>query len=156
MQTKTKVIIVSVALLTSFAIGRYTTPVQIKTETKIVEVEKKVDDTKKDADKHKTTTTTTTKNPDGTEVTTTTTHEDSAVHTHEHDTDSAATTTDTVKEVTRSSSPVTLSLLAGVPFTGTPNVIYGGSVTKPVLGPVTVGVWGMSNSTGGASIGLTF
>jgi len=33
---------------------------------------------------------------------------------------------------------------------------FGGSVTKPILGPVTMGLWALSNGNAGVSVGLTF
>jgi hypothetical protein len=154
METKTKIIIVSIGLIAAFAVGRWAAPEKVRIETKVVEVEKKVEDTKKDVVKHKETHTV--KKPDGTEETTTT--EDTTTKSDKHDTDSTTTETDTTKEVTRGSSKVTVLALAGLPVSFNTAVvpIYGVSVSKPILGPITIGAWGLSNSTAGFSIGLTF
>jgi hypothetical protein len=159
MTTKAKVGIAAVALLTAFAFGRFTTPVKIKTEIKTVEVEKKTDNIKQDKDLHKETTTTTVKNKDGSEETKTTVIEDTKTDTSRKDSDSVATSTTQTKEVTRGSSPVTISLLAGASLTqglGPSTLVWGGAITHPVLGPITIGLWGLTSKEFGASLGLTF
>lgn len=159
-EEKIGAIVVAILLVCSFAVGRYTTPVKVKTETKIVtvtkEVEKKSTDNKKE--RHKNTTTTEVTHPDGTKETTTvvTDDTDSENKTNSVAKSESSTTTDVKKEVTRSSSPVTLSILGGTSFNSFGQPIYGGSLTKPLLGPLTVGFWGLSNGTGGVSLGLTF
>jgi hypothetical protein len=35
-------------------------------------------------------------------------------------------------------------------------VVYGASVQRRIIGPVSVGLWGLSNGTGGLSAGVTF
>lgn len=160
MTTKIKVIIVSISILTAYAFGRYSAPEKIITETKIVEVEKKHEETKTDSDrdKHKETTTVEKTLPDGSKETTTTVVED----THsDKKTDKSAdsdrnTTTDTKKEVVNSSGRVTISALAGAPITSLGTPVYGGSVTKNILGPIVGGVWALTNGTVGVSLGLQF
>lgn len=48
-----------------------------------------------------------------------------------------------------------VSLLGGYDLTSHKNV-YGLSITKPLIGPVQVGVWGLSNGSLGISIGAEF
>ncbi|MFN9955213.1 MAG: hypothetical protein ACK55I_19125, partial [bacterium] len=57
------------------------------------------------------------------------------------------------KEVTNKGS-FNISVLAGssVPING----VLGVSATKSVLGPITVGAWGLTNGTAGLSVGLNF
>lgn len=152
MQSKTKAIIAVLIVAVSFAAGRYTTPEKVKTETKIVEVEKK---TKKvDTKEHKKTVIRWVTNPDGTKTKTEVITDDRDSNTSETDQierDSSKTT-----EITRSSSKVTVSALVGMSISAPGVPIYGVSVTKPILGPITVGFFGLTNKTGGLSLGLTF
>ncbi len=143
-----------IALLVSFAFGRFLGPEKVRVETKTVEAEKKTDIVKTDTDRHKETTITQTVSPDGTKQTVTRITEDTTKKTDSKDVTTDSKTSDTVKEVTRSASKVTLSALGGIYDLKTP--VYGGSITKPMLGPIAVGVWGLSNFTVGVSIGLTF
>lgn len=153
MTDRTKYIIVGVALLTAFAAGRWLAPEKVKIEKQIVTVEKQVDT--KDKDDHKKTTITETTKPDGTKTKTTVITDDSQTK-DTTKTDTATKETET-KEITRGTSKVTLSALGGVHLgLGSQPVVYGGMISKPVLGPITIGIWGLSDATAGASIGLTF
>ena len=151
MSTKIKMLIVVVSIGTAFAIGRYTVPEKVRVETKIVEVEKKVEDKKENT--HKQTHTITTVKPDGTKVTDETTKEDDIID--DKDTDVVSKNTDTTTETTRGASKVTISALGALNLTNS-TPAYGLSITKPILGPITVGLFGLNNGTVGASIGLTF
>lgn len=156
MNLQTKIGIAAALLAAAFAFGRWSAPTKIKTETKIVEVEKKTEETKKDENKNKKTTTHTKVSPDGTRETTTTTVETDRKSTDRSRTDDKSTTQVITKEVEKSKSYVTISALAGMSFKDLTTPFYGGSLSKPVLGPITLGVWGLTNGTGGVSIGLTF
>ncbi len=161
MTTKQKCVIAAGALAASFAAGRYTLPEKVRIETKIVEVEKKTEKTKTDLDrdKHKETKVTETTNPDGTKTTTTTTVEDTKTEkkTDTAKTDNTQKTDTTVKEVTNALSKVYISALAGIPISlDSVRPIYGASVTKPVIGPITIGVWGLTLPAVGLSVGLSF
>lgn len=160
MTTKTKLIIAVVALLAAYAFGRFSAPTKVITETKIVEVEKKTDKTKSDTKKevHRTTTTTETIKPDGTKTVTTVVKEDSNSDSKKNSssTDNTTKSSDTIKEVIRDTSKVTVSALAGVNITSLSIPVYGASLTKPILGPIAIGIWGLTNSVGGVSLGLTF
>lgn len=152
MTPKIKIIIISVALLCSFAAGRYTVPTKTITVTKTVEVEKKTEN--KDSNKHYVVVKHETDKPDGTkEITTTKTETDT---TQTKVTDNTNISQDQSKTVISGSQKVTLAALAGVQMPGTPNIVYGASVTKPVLGPITIGIFGLTNSTFGASVGVSF
>lgn len=161
MTTKIKLIAGVITLAIAFAAGRYTAPEHIKIQEVIKEVEKKKVDTetKTDRDRHKKTTIVTVKRPDGSEDTTTVITDDTKT---DRDTSSATTIDKTkdssyTKEVSRSS--LTLSLLAGgkVSFSGQPvSPVYGACLTKPVLGPITIGIWGLDSGVVGAAVGLTF
>lgn len=161
MKVNKKYISIGLALAFSFALGRYMTPEKIKTEEKIVYVEKKDTETQKEIDKkkHRVITKTETLLPDGTKTTTTTTDEKS-------DTNKTVWTKELVEKtlteereklVEMGRNRVTISVISGYQFSdlSKPGVI-GGHITKPILGPIAIGVWGLSNSMGGVSLGLQF
>lgn len=160
--TKTKAIIGIVALSAAYGAGRWASPTKIVTKTETVEVEKKVSDTKSDLEvnKHKETVTTTNRKPDGTVETTTKVVEDTEAGRKSDTitTDSVAQTSTTTKEVVYASAKVTVSLLGGMSLSGSgiPTPVYGASLSKPVWGPITLGVFGLSDRTFGGSVGLTF
>lgn len=141
MTTKAKYALASIAILTSFAAGRWMAPTSIKTD--------KETSATKDTDKHKVTVITVIEHPDGTKESKTTEVEDTS--------STASKNTSDTKDVERSTSKVTISALGGISLLSDPLVtVFGVSVTKPILGPITAGVWGLSNKTFGASLGLTF
>lgn len=148
-------------LLGSFALGRYTVPVKVKIETKIVEVEKKVVDKQQDVSKdtHKTVTIVETKLPTGETKTVTTIAEDtnSDKKTNTSELDLSLKQEENKKEVIKDSGRTSIFMMSGVDYKNTLNgVIFGLGVNKSVLGPLTIGVWGMTNNTAGCSIGLEF
>lgn len=173
MQIETKKLVASMAVLVlvSFASGRYLVPEKIKIEKQIVTVEKKTEDkkiadtTNIHKDKTYTKTSTTKKNKDGSSVTTTTTTvQDKTKSDHDsissdRDTSVASSSNTQTKEVTTSSSKVNFGLMTGPDLSHGLNmntIVYGGYFNRPILGPITMGVWGLSNSTYGVSMGLTF
>jgi hypothetical protein len=159
MTTKTKVTVGVVLIAAAFATGYYAAPYKIKTEIKTVEVEKKTDTTQADTEAHRKTVKVEKTKPDGSKTVTTTTTTDVDKHVDSMDTDTVSKTTDKSKEVTKSNQPLTVSVLSGVNLTnglGPATVVYGGAVTKAVLGPITIGVFGLSSGTYGASVGLQF
>ncbi len=155
-------VIIGVALLVSFAAGRWAAPEKVKIETRTVEVEKKDSTVQKEQDRnqHKETTETEVTRPDGTIEKTKKTVD--AIDTHQetdkHDTSDTSKATETEKEVTRSSGKVTLAVLAGIKFTsvtaGSP-ILYGAQVYRPIVGPIGIGIWGLSDLTFGVSVGLS-
>lgn len=159
--TRNQWIALGLALLTSYAFGRWSAPVKTITETKIIEVEKKTKDsnTNTNKDTHKETTVTETIHPDGTrEVVTKTTEDTKTDKTKsEKTTEEREKEKTALKEVERSSSKVTISALAGVgSVLNNPVIIYGGSVSRPILGPIALGAFGLTNGVFGLSIGLVF
>lgn len=158
MSDKAKVGIAIAALLTAFAFGRFTTPVQVKTEIKTVEVERQVEIKDTDRAKHQETTTVEVKKPDGTVETTTKVVLDSHTNQKVKEVQTDSESSDQTKQVTRSSSPVTILALAGMDVfhAAASKPVYGLSVSKPTFGPVTIGIWGLNTGTAGASLGLTF
>lgn len=161
MSIKTKVILIVLLSIVSFASGRWLAPTKVVTKIEVKEVVKTIDNTKTEADKdkHKVTTTTTITKPDGTKETTTTVAEDSTTHkeTDKQNSTESSRESSTEKEVTRDTNKVTISALAGVNVLSlTSPPVYGGSVSKPILGPIAVGIFGLTNGTLGCSLGLSF
>lgn len=142
--TKAKVIAIVGALVLAFVGGRYSIPQSATTSTEV----SKEHDTGKT---HTITTTTETKSPSG-EVKTVTT------------TDTVATTDSTKKQtntettvVAAKHSALNVSLLGGYDVIHREGSLqYGMSVTKEVLAPLTVGVFGLNNGTLGLSVGINF
>lgn len=158
MNNKVKYGILFPVLIVSFGIGRYSAPEKVRTETKIVEVEKKSTKKEVDTDKHKETKVVEVINPDGTKTTTTIIVEDTDQKKKETDKSSRKSNYDTVSEVSRSGSRISLSALAGSDLRNLHALVpvYGVAANKELLGPITVGVFGMSNGLAGVSLGLNF
>ena len=156
---KYKVVIVVISLASSFAIGRYTVPEKVRIETKIVEVEKKSDSKEQDSNKnnHKKIVIVRVVKPDGEKQTTVTSTDESTENKKNVEKVSSDTqiAKEDKKEVTGNQQKVTISALVGGDIT-TRLPVYGLSITRPILGPLTVGLFGLSNGSIGASVGLTF
>lgn len=160
----------AVALLViAFAFGRYSAPAKVKIETvtKTVEVEKKTHDetTRVDQDRSKRTERETVElvRPDGSKETRT-----KVVETSETSRDRTTTVSDrekttktrdeeTRKEVSKTTGTLNLSLLGGAKI-GEWDVgpKYGAQISRNILGPITMGVWGFNDKTCGLSLGLNF
>lgn len=159
--TRNKIIIVTSGMILSFAAGRWLTPVKIKTETKIVTIEKKVEDKKISStdDKHIKTTITEVHKPDGTQTKTTVTEDTSVAQLKVDDNkqDDVKSTSDTTKTITKESSKLHISALLGVnvlnPSSG---LSYGALVSKDIVGPLNIGLFGLSTGQAGASVGVSF
>lgn len=132
--------------LLCFALGRFSA--NSPPNTKVAENTKIDDQINKDT--HKTTVTVTKQEPSGEKITTTTTNVDTVVAENKK-TDSITTT-----EVTQNKQPsINLSALVGVDIKDfTP--VYGASAQKRFLGPITLGLFGLTNGNFGVSVGLEF
>jgi len=152
-----KFILIAIALATAYAFGRFSAPEKVKVETKIVEVEKKVEKKEIEKQNNKKTTSVTEIRPDGTKTITTVTTDAGVTKTKDRSVEESIKSTSENKETTNSSSKVTIAALAGVnPFRITEGVDLGGMVSRPVLGPITIGVFGFKSGMCGVSAGLTF
>lgn len=159
MKIRTKIIIVITALTVSFAAGRYSVSVKKTEETKTVAVKVETENKQKDVKKRKKTHVVKTEviKPDGSKTVTTVVDHDTNVDSKdttvtqetEHKTSDEKTT------VVKGDQKLTISALAGVDFTGN-KMVFGAALTKPVLGPITLGIFGLSNNTVGGSVGLSF
>lgn len=126
-----------------FCFGYYAMPQKTVIQRQIIEVEKKTQDVQKD------TVRTETRKPDGTVEIRTERHVDQHTQT---DTNKQETER---QEIVKSSGVLSVSAMAGTTFSLTPPV-YGAMVSRNLIGPITVGLWGISNGTGGVAVGLNF
>lgn len=142
MTIKTQVITLFVTFGVGAAIGNY---FAVKPSTSLIETTKT--DTQKDVKTHKETKIT--KDPKGNEITTIV-----------EDTDSNTNRTkdsNINKTVTQPRNNIlNVSALAGNDFKDVFKPIYGVSVNKEFIGPITLGVFGMTNSVIGLSVGVNF
>jgi len=149
---KQKYIIVGVAMVTSFAVGRYSGQ---KAEIKSESVTTKNVEEKQDKDTHTEKVITTVKTPDGTVKTVEKIDEVADV---KIDTNSIQVTQQKKDVIPPKVNTLNISALIGNDFSKGLGIypVYGVSVTKQILGPVTIGAYGITNGTIGLSIGLNF
>lgn len=149
-----------VIILVSFAAGRYTVPTKTTVETKTVTQTKEDKNTQVDTDKdqHVQTIQVQVKKPDGTVVTTTRTERDTDTKQEmkQDDKTDTASTTQTKTETVRLGGNLNVLVTAGVDVTSPTGLVYGLSLSRPILGPILIGAWGMTNKTVGFSLGLQF
>jgi hypothetical protein len=142
-----KAFLAGVALLAAFAFGRHSAtfaPTTTVAETK-KEVEKEIN-----KEVRENTVIVHEKQPDGKETTTTIINKETKTVTNETKNTESSTKTVVKRSLT------TVNGLIGTSVNDLNQRIYGISVTREVLGPVTVGVWGLTNGTAGVSVGLSF
>lgn len=160
MSSKVKVIVAAVALVASYGAGRWSAPTKVVTQTVTKEVEKKQEQVRQntDQDKHKVVTVKQVIKPDGSQETDTTTTED--ITTNKQYQNTTQTKIDesqsTTKEVTRDTAKVTVMALGVVNVTSPTGIDYGIGISKPILGPLSVGLMGFESARVGLQIGLTF
>lgn len=132
MTTRLSILSGLLVLLIGYAFGRYLQPQKevIKTQTVIVE--------------HTHTVTVTVTKPDGSSSSTTTTDEGSM------------TGTRSSTEIVNNKPSWKIAGLVGLNVHSLTTPIYGGQIERSFVGPISVGVWGLSNSTGGVSLSLNF
>ena len=173
-------LIVAVGILSiigGIAIGKYLAPPKTITVDREVEVVKYVTVTKevikyvkvKDTSTTTTTDTTTTTTPNG--GTTTTTHQTTTTTQNESENtntsrDSIAQSEQTkvvekiVEKTVRADWRVTAKVGFDIKSLSLTNVagalVYGGEVQKRIVGPISIGAWGLSSGQGGLSLSLEF
>lgn len=142
MTTRLKLLLITLAIVCSFAAGNYAGKILTKTES--IQTSDKTDTTTTTK-----TTTTTTKQPDGKETTTTTTDTTTAIK--------ERNTTNIKKEeiVAPSKRFINVSLL-GSYNQKDKSPMYGVSITSRFLGPFTAGAFAFENGMIGLSIGVDF
>lgn len=162
MRTRYKIIGVIILIIVSYAFGRYSAPAKVTEEDKTKIIDKGKTDKTTDINKstHKETKTEVVTNPDGTKKETTTVTEDTNANVNKNTSivNNKTTTEDKTKETISNTNKTTLSALAGtnVLHFGDFTPVYGGHVTHEVLGPISVGAFGLTNGTAGVSVGLSF
>lgn len=134
--------IVLILIIGGFAAGWYSKP-----ETKTVDDTKTEEKDKTKTEDHKKTTIV--KDKDGNE---TTTIIDDSTTTSNHSKDS-----ESKKETTVTShSKINVSALAAIDTKSQPIPLYGISINKELIGPITVGAFGLTSGVVGISIGINF
>lgn len=147
MSTKTIVISVFTVFLVAFALGRYSVSAPSVKIDKTTEID---ENTKTNTDTHKVTTITE-DCATGKKVTTIT------ENTNTKSEDKKDTDIKLDKTVTpQKTSTLNVSALAGTGLFSSLNPVYGASITKELIGPITVGGFGLTNGVVGVSIGLNF
>lgn len=152
MSTKVKVGIATASLLVSFAFGRFLTPAKVVIETKIVEVEKK--EKKTVSNKKRRVTTVVITKPDGSKEEHKTVDTDANTNTDEKSQKDRAE--QTKKETVSQGGKVSLYVLGGAAISPLLAPTFGLHVSTQTIGPISVGAWGLSNISGGISLGVTF
>jgi hypothetical protein len=149
MTDKVKIIGVVVGLLVSFAFGEY---LGRKSDTHTTITTKVDDKTQQDKDTHTKTTITETKDPSGKDTKVTVITQDQDTKTTE--TKDTSTKTDTVTTSSNKPQYNVSALMAYDIHTLLPT--YGISASKQFIGPITIGVFGLTNGTIGLSAGVNF
>lgn len=157
---KIRIIGAVILFASAFAAGRYTTPerIEIRKETVTVEVEKKqtTKDQKIEQNKKKTEVEIT--RPDGTKIKKTVTETDKKKDTQiEQTVEREKDTKETETKIVENPRRLTISVIGGPNFTDLKSPLaFGGHISRPFLGPITLGVWGLNSGVGGLSLGLQF
>ena len=149
MTIRTELLVASIGLLTAFAAGRYSVSAP---EVKTDQTSSSVDNKQTDKNSHVQTIIVTIKDPSGAEKTTTTITKDTTTQVKDKD---VLNTTFAQDVIPPKRNTLNVYALAGVDVK-TPGVVYGVSVTKQVLGPISVGAWGLTSGIVGVSLGLSF
>lgn len=137
MSLKYKLLILTFSLVLSFSLGRYSATSKSTPQTQ---------ETTNTGEKiHTVTVITEDHGKKVTEVT-----QDETVNTT-----SKETTKSTIQSAPKQSN-FNVSVLGGVLVQTRPDLVYGVSVSKQVIGPITGGLFGLSNGILGVSIGLNF
>jgi hypothetical protein len=153
---KTKLIQFILVALVAFAFGRWAAPTKVITETKTVEVEKSKETKSVDKDVHKVTKVKTKKNKDGSEETETVTEEDTSTKSDAKKSASDVSSSENREEKTYGSPRTFVGVSSKLNLSGPQYVSYGAIVVRPIIGPITIGVFGFMDGTVGGSVGLTF
>lgn len=168
MSSRTIIVLACLLLVGGFLAGRYSVPESMQLETRSVEADQKTENEVRlesvtiDQDRHREVMVTELVKPDGTRETTTRTVTDSqakhiASSVQENVRTETASKDSTVIKTVQARSSLELSLLVGAAVSlssGVGPLIYGLHVSRPLLGPIVMGLWGASNGVAGVSIGL--
>lgn len=149
-----------VALVVAFAFGRYTAPdrIEIKREIVTVEVENKQTQKDQSIDQNKKTTEIHVTRPDGTTFKKKITQTEKKTDTQLNQTiEREKDTTQRESKVVETSRRLSVSVIAGPDFTNfAAPIVFGGHISRPFIGPISLGIWGLNSGVGGMSLGLQF
>lgn len=145
MNYKVIALLLGVVAALSYCVGRYMTPPDVKIETKIQKVIEKDEKIRRVI--------VFVEKPDGSKETTVTEDRETSTNTN--------VTKEKIKEVYSRKKPLNISILGGAQphlFKGISlgPIVYGASISKEVLGPITIGAFGLSDLTFGVSLGWNF
>lgn len=151
------VMVAFVVVAASFAFGRYTAPETIKYEKQKTQTVDTKTDSKSVRNQNRTIKTTTIVKPDGSKVIERT-EVSGTISVRDSNTIGAERTdTTTKKEIVVSKQSTSVFALGAVSFSnGSNSVGWGLGISRPVIGPISIGVFGLSLGVAGASVGLTF
>lgn len=157
MLTKKQALSVFGLLIVSFAIGRYSSPSKIVETEKLTTNTDSTTDINKDTHRNKITKTTIVKNKDGSETITKISKDVADTNTISKNNTVSSSAKETTKETTYSKGSLNLSALAAKNVHSlTSELKYGGMVSRNILGPITMGAFGLTDGTIGVSMGLSF
>lgn len=155
--TRYKILIFIVYTAVVAASAYYFAPQKIQIVEKEVKVEVAKKDTDVDQHGHVDTTTKIKTNKDGTTITVIHKIQDDNVDTKTKVDTTITDNKDKSTTIEKSKGFTNLSFLAGISTTQPGNpMLYGASVNRSILGPISIGLWGLSDGSCGASIGLNF
>ncbi len=142
---RTQYIVLVILVASAFAVGRYSVQFTESTEVKVDET------VRRDKDVKTIKTEVVVKDVDGKETKTTVTEtEAKTITTKEKETSKIVESG--VAEVDKYS----VNVLIGVNKDALSAPIYGFSASKKFIGPLSLGLWGLTNMTGGLSVGWSF
>lgn len=173
---KKMIIAVIISLIVGVAGGRYATPSKVIKEKELVIVEKEVEkivkvfikEEKKKTETKKSKETKKVTNPDGTvteetketeeDLTFTDTNEKehNSKETSNETTVSGKTTSETKFNTNKISASALIGIQAKKEWYNKPDFVYGAHAKYNFLGPVSIGVFGMSSNEAGLSVGIDF
>lgn len=130
-----------IIIVIAFYTGKHYAPTKVETKVITVEVEKtKVVEKKVIVEKV---------NPDGSKTTVTT------IDTNTEKENTTASNNTTIKE--NKKQPLNVHAMGGLDITNpSGGFIVGAHVSKQILGPISFGLFGLTNGTAGISLGLSF
>lgn len=146
MNVKELVIGVVLSLLIGIGIGRYTLPAKIISN----EIDNKNIVTNVAQTDNSVQVVTKIQKPDGTVITTTKIDK----HVDTNTTSKEKDTTEKHKEIVYDAPKWSIAALASTDFRG--SVAYGGSASYRIIGPINVGVFGLTSGVAGVSFGISF
>ena len=150
-QAKFQYITGGILIVTAFAFGRYSNTT--KPSTSVTQTNNLTDNKDENKQTHTVTTTVTEKEPTGatkiTETQDTIVSDEIQDEKHDQETDKTVITQPQAKKLN-------ISALVSPGFESGIRMAYGASINKEVLGPITIGAFGLTNGVVGLSIGLDF